>query len=422
MEIEDARASLAAAGVQARSRAGVPEQDAIDGLTPGVVVEPETPEEAAATLAWAASRRLTLVIRGSGSKHAWGRAPGAVDAVMSLARLNRVLEHEAGDLTVTVEGGTTLRDLNLQLGTRGQWLPLDPPFADRATVGGLLATNDSGPHRHRFGTPRDLVIGIRLATTDGRVTRAGGKVVKNVAGYDLARLASGSFGELAAIVAVTFKLLPVAAASHTILVEAHDAAALAGIAARVASSQLEPVAFEVQARRGPDQGPIACLLRFASFAEALEAQVAAAVALLSPLSAAIRTAGAEAEAEAWRQHQPRFLEAPGAVLRASWLPADLEQVLSLVDEVAAEGAVELIGRVVVGAGLLRVEGGSERQAAVIARLRASPLLGNVVVARATPALKSLVDVWGPQPNARLLAAIKRTLDPGGTLGAGRGPR
>lgn len=421
MELEDARASLAAAGVQADIRAGDAARDAIDDLVPGVIVEPRTPAEAAATLAWAGSRQLSVVIRGGGTKRQWGRVPRAVDVVMSTARLNRVLEHEAGDLTATVEAGATLQALNQQLGAHGQWLPLDPPHAASATVGGLLATNDAGPHRHRFGTPRDLVIGIQFATARGELARAGGKVVKNVTGYDLARFLAGSFGGLAAIVAVTFKLSPLPAAVRTVVIEARDAQALGRIAAGVAASQLEPVAFEVHAHRDGTHGPYTCLLRMASVAAALEPQVDAAVALVTPLSVSVKVADGGADAALWQEHQPRFIGAPGTVLRASWLPADLEQVAALVDEISAGGAVAWIGRVGTGAGLLRIGGEADRQAAVVGRLRESPVLGNIVVVRASPAVKAMVDVWGPQPNARLLADVKRTLDPGNTLGAGRGP-
>src|SRR5204863_193326 len=120
------------------------------------------------------------------------------------------------------EGGAALADVNRALAPHRQWLPLDPPFAERATIGGILATNDSGPLRHRYGTPRDVVIGVQLATTDGVLSKAGGRVVKNVAGYDLSKLVCGSFGSLAAIVSATFKLAPRAAASKTVVVDVPD--------------------------------------------------------------------------------------------------------------------------------------------------------------------------------------------------------
>ena len=155
-------------------------------------------------------------------------------------------------------------------------LPLDPPFADRATIGGLLATNDSGPLRHRYGTPRDLVIGVQLATTDGTLAKAGGQVVKNVAGYDLSKLITGSFGSLAAIVSATFKLAPLPAASKTLRFAVRDGEALAAAVRTVMASQLEPVAFEVRAESAPDVAQafrLAVLVRFASLPEVVNAQV-----------------------------------------------------------------------------------------------------------------------------------------------------
>src|SRR4029077_3324687 len=161
---------------------------------------PSTAEEVADALREAAAARQTIQIRGAGSKINWGRSSRDVDVVLDISRLRRNSDPAHGDMTATVEAGATLRDVNRTLAQHGQWLPLDPPVADAATIGGILATNDSGPLRHRFGTPRDLVIGIRLATTDGMLSKAGGQVVKNVAGYDLGKLMTGSFGAFAAIV------------------------------------------------------------------------------------------------------------------------------------------------------------------------------------------------------------------------------
>ena len=167
------------------------------------ILAPSSPTEVAAALRDASASRQSVLIRGAGTKIDWGRPAGRVDAVLDMRRLNRVLAHQHGDLTGTFEAGLTLREANEALARHGQWLPLDPAFADRATIGGLLATNDSGALRHHYGTPRDLVIGVQIATTDGTLAKAGGQVVKNVAGYDLGRLVTGSFGSLAAIVSAS---------------------------------------------------------------------------------------------------------------------------------------------------------------------------------------------------------------------------
>ena len=152
------------------------------------VIEPATAADVAAALRHASDERQSVVIRGAGTKSDWGRPAGHIDVFLDMKRLNRVLAHQHGDLTAIIEAGATLHDVNHALARHGQWLPLDPPFAEHATIGGILATNDSGPLRHRYGTPRDLVIGIQLATTDGLLSKAGGQVVKNVAGYDLSKL------------------------------------------------------------------------------------------------------------------------------------------------------------------------------------------------------------------------------------------
>ena len=183
-------------------------------MTSGPVsIQPDSAVQVAAALKRASDAQQSIVIRGAGTKDDWGRPAGRIDVVLDMRRMNRILAHEHGDMTATIEAGASLREVNEALAIHGQMLPLDPPFADRATVGGLLATNDSGPLRHRYGTPRDLVIGVHLATTDGMLAKAGGQVVKNVAGYDLSKLVTGSFGSLAAIVSATFKLSPLPAAS-----------------------------------------------------------------------------------------------------------------------------------------------------------------------------------------------------------------
>ncbi len=191
--------------------------DAIDGVLPRLIVEPDSAEGLAAALAAASREGRATVLRGGGTKLGWGRVPTGVDLLLTTSRLNSLLVHRHGDLTATVGAGVTLATLNETLAEHGQWLPLDSAFDD-ATIGGILATNDAGPLRHRYGTPRDLLIGIRLALADGRIVKAGGNVVKNVAGYDLGKLVSGSFGCLAAIVDATFKLLPRPQASATLTV------------------------------------------------------------------------------------------------------------------------------------------------------------------------------------------------------------
>jgi glycolate oxidase FAD binding subunit len=215
------------------------------------VVQPVSPEALASVLAASSRGKRTVGIRGGGSKLDWARSAPEPAVELRTGGLNRLIAHRYGDLTVTVQAGMRLADLNRELGVHRQWLPVESAF-DEATIGGIVATNDSGPVRHRSGTPRDLLIGITLALTDGRIVKAGGHVVKNVAGYDLGKLVSGSFGTFAAIVDATFKLMPLPLASATLSAAYDDAGALARDVAALAASQLEPAAVDIAGRVAGD--------------------------------------------------------------------------------------------------------------------------------------------------------------------------
>jgi glycolate oxidase FAD binding subunit len=400
------------------------------------IIQPQSAGEVATALRRASDARQSIVIRGADTKADWGRPLSRVDAILDMRRMNRILAHEHGDLTATIEAGATLRAVNEALAVRGQTLPLDPPFADRATIGGLLATNDSGPLRHRYGTPRDLVIGIQLATTDGVLSKAGGQVVKNVAGYDLGKLVTGSFGSLAAIVTATFKLSPLPAASKTMRVGVRDAAALGDVVRTMMASQLEPVAFEILASSTPGAVQAfrpAVLVRFASLPAVVDAQVEQATAGLKACTTSLDVVHGDAERALWQAHATEIWEQPGAIVRASWLPANIAAGLAEIAGLkpcatSAPGAVAqgfspaFIGRAAVGAGLIRIAGDTDAQAAAVERLRASSVFGNVVIVRGSAELKARVDVWGSHGDRQpLFDSLKRAFDPHGVLNAGRGP-
>jgi glycolate oxidase FAD binding subunit len=389
--------------------------DAVDGVVPRHVVEPGDAAELAATLQAATRDKQATVLRGGGTKLGWGRPPAAIDQVVSTARLNTLLVHRHGDMTATAHAGLTLAQFNRELARHGQWLPIDTAF-EGATIGGIIATNDSGPVRHRFGTPRDLLIGVTLAMTDGRVVKAGGHVVKNVAGYDLGKLASGSFGTLCAIVDATFKLLPIPQASATLDVAYDDGEALARDAVQVSTSQLEPMAFDVLL----DGGHYRLRLLFASSPAAVAAQVESAQRLLSRSSSVVT---GDREFDIWTDQVRTPWAGTGAVIRFGWLPAKLAELTTLMHEVQQmAGSVVMAGRIGTGAGFMRVDGDARTQAAVVERLRSSVWVGNVVVLRASAELKRQVDVWGPAVSAADAArAVKSMFDPAGILNAGRGP-
>ncbi len=404
------------AGAMARSGMTA---DLIDGVKPRLVVEPGSAEDVAALLAWASRERLSVVFRGSGTKLAWGRPPGPIDLLIGMRGLHRVLAHADADLTATVEAGATVEEVNAVLGRCRQWLPIDAP--DGATVGGAIATNDSGPLRHRFGTPRDLLIGVHLAMTDGRLIKAGGTVVKNVAGYDLSRLVSGSFGSIAAIVSATFKLLPVPRSFQTLIAMFPDSDAAVRAVTSLGDSQLEPIAVEIQATHARrDTPPYNLLIRFAGAPAATASQAAHARASIG----AGEVLTGEPEAAAWRRYVARSATSADTVVRLNWLPAMLPRVLDIVRDLASSHRkVELVGRAMGGAGLLRIEGDIDWQASVVEQLRARPgVVSHVTIRDAPLAVKQKVDAWGPLGDAGTLAsAVKRALDPAGILNAGRGP-
>lgn len=180
----------------------------VEGRTPEAAVFPGSVEEVAAVVGLAAEAALPVTPWGGGTAASVGMPAARAGLVLGFSRLNRLVEHEPGDLTATVEAGMTVAALQSALRSRGQWLSLDPPDAERATVGGVLSTNASGPRRHLYGTARDLLIGVTVVTAAGAVVKGGGKVVKNVAGYDLPKLFIGSYGTLGIIVEATVKLRP----------------------------------------------------------------------------------------------------------------------------------------------------------------------------------------------------------------------
>ena len=191
-------------------------EDAVEAVQPTGVIAPGTAQEVAQVLRYCNSAGLTIIPRGGGTQLGLGNRPSRADFILSLERLNRVIEHAWGDMTVTVEAGCTIDKLQGVLREHGQQLAADPMQPERATVGGVLATAESGTLRIRYGAIRDLVLGVEMALPDGSVIKAGGKVVKNVAGYDLTKLAIGSLGTLGVITRAVFRLhpVPVATASY----------------------------------------------------------------------------------------------------------------------------------------------------------------------------------------------------------------
>jgi glycolate oxidase FAD binding subunit len=403
-------------GVEA-VRLGAP-ADAIEGVVPRVIVEPASAEAVAGVLEWASREKLSVLVRGAGTKIGWGPAPRSIDVLMSTARLNAVVAHRHGDLTATVQAGATLSHVNSTLAQHGQWIPLDPPWADRATIGGIVATNDSGPRRHRYGAPRDLIIGVEFARADGRLAKGGGIVVKNVAGYDLPRLLTGSFGSLGVIVTATFKLYPLTAASRTLVVEPSNASDLGSIALKLSASHLTPTALEFATH------PLRLIVRFESIESSVSQQADTAAKLIAESGYEARTLSESAEAQCWQSHARLADDERGALLKVSVLPTHIAETLTIIERLAGNSGYAAVGRAGAGVFLLRIAEDVPLQKRVIDGLRDALQIGkgSAVVVRGSPELRTHVDVWGPIGDGlALMKAVKQQFDPAGILSPGRGP-
>ena len=394
--------------------------DVIDGVEPGVVAEPRSPQAAAAVVGWASEHGRSVLVRGGGTKLGWGAPVGSIDVLLSIRGLDAVEAHRHGDLTATVQAGAVLGDVNAALSAHRQWLPLDAPHAGRATIGGIVAANDSGPRRQRHGAPRDLIIGMTLARADGVAAKSGGIVVKNVAGYDLARLLTGSFGCLGVILTATFKLAPVADASRTVQVTLSEIDQVDRILAGLLAQGSTPTAVELA------WPPAAMLVRFESIAPVAAGQAEQAAALVREGGGAAEVLADDAEAEAWRRHEARVFGVEGTIVKLVVLPSDLPATLAWLDEAARRHPLEcqLVGRAALGVLYLRLTGPVSAQASLVRALREriDPGRGSAVIRQAEGELRSLVDVWGPLGDGfPLMQQVKRRFDPRAILNPGRGP-
>ena len=398
-------------------------EDAVDGVQPQMVIEPGGPDEIARVLKTASSAGLQVIPRGGATKMEWGNPPRGGELIISTRRLNRIVEHAWGDMTATVEAGCTLLQLQQTLAEHGQRLALEPLWPEKATIGGILATNDSGPLRIRFGSLRDLIIGITLALADGTLAKSGGKVVKNVAGYDLPKLATGSLGTLGIITQAIFRLHPIPRESRSLSFSAADHAAMNALVLAILDSQLVPTGLQVRAA-GVSLPEID--LRFEGTAAGCEAQVDQAVRLAAS-SRQVGTRQVETRADVW--NAPATLwdgTGPSVVCKFTLLPASTGTFFDKVREVAERAHLQWrLTAQAVGAGLLRLEGdGAAADAflSTIVELRQGLEVrgGSFVVLRCPLEVKSKLDVWGSSGDALpVMKSVKAQFDPAGVLNPGR---
>ncbi|MBI4498784.1 MAG: FAD-binding oxidoreductase [Chloroflexi bacterium] len=418
---------------------------AVDGCRPALAAFPGTPEEVAAVLALAEREGLAVVPWGGGTGQGLGNPPERYDLALSLARLDRVLDYQPADLTVTVEAGIPLGRLQERLAEHGQFLPLDPPHGDRATVGGILARAATGPRRLRYGAPRDLLIGIRVAHPDGTLSRAGGKVVKNVAGYDLNKLYTGSLGTLGVIMAATFKVLPRPARVGTAVAIFPSLEAACRAARSFLDVPARPLALDVlnppALRRLADQAGLevrtpegyAVVAEFGGVPAAVERQLLDFSDHMDEGGWDLRQVSVDV-APADRLHQALadlgwdVPDPAGFALRASVVPTAIPDVVQAWEEQGRQVGRRPLVRAHSGVGVVQSFWGiigSEPPsfaAGLVARLReaVAGLGGSLLVAACPPEVKALVDVWGPVPESfPLMQRIKAEFDPRRTLNPGR---
>jgi glycolate oxidase FAD binding subunit len=383
-------------------------------------------------LAGAAADGLAVAFAGGGSKLGLGNPPDRADLLVSTSRLDRVLEHAAGDLVVRAQAGVRLADLQAALGPAGQWLALDPP-EPRATVGGVVAANASGPRRLRYGTVRDLIIGITVVLADGTVAHAGGKVVKNVAGYDLAKLFCGSLGTLGMIAEVIFRLHPLPAAASVVTLEVEAPAQAGRAVQRLHRSALEPSAVELVVDEWGWPGRLTVV--FEGIQPGVEAQAAAAVELLGQVGTAAVAGPGETDA-ALHQLGALPFEKAEVALKAAFPPAELPAVLTellgdrrnlerrWIGPVSAHAATGVLWMTSgFRQGDLRDDGPEVAfvaRAVTEVRERLAALGGSLVVVKAPPHLKRQVDAWGPPGDAvGLMRRVKERFDPDRRMSPGR---
>ena len=406
--------------------------DAVGGLVPSFVASPSSTAEAAALLRASAAAGLAVVPRGAGTGLSWGAPPARCDLVVDMRAMDQVLEHAAGDLVARVQAGVTIGQLAAVLASAsgsGQELALDVPA--EATVGGMVATGTAGPRRFRYGAPRDLLIGLTVVRADGVIAHSGGKVVKNVAGYDIGKLFSGSQGTLGLVTEATFRLHPRPGAVAWVTAEfgpdepADACAAAAAAVASAAGSKLVPSAVELDWPGGSHRP-----LRVGVLLEGTPSGVAERARQMSSLLAA---AGGSAGVLDSAPARWGALPESALVVRVSFWVSALGSVLDALAAAAADAQVRPAVSGPAGAGALYacLDPGVSDEAAVrfVAVLRERLLRGSpmgaqglrvgVAVLAASPQVLAAAGAYGPVPGAALMRAVKDQFDPEHRMFPGR---
>ena len=400
---------------------------AVDGVTPRWLARPGSLDEVSRVMALATAEGLAVAPRGSGSALDLGAPPLRLDAVLDLSRLAGILEYVPADMVATVQAGVTLDTLGRELGKHGQMLALDPYGGASRTVGGVLATNASGPRRFRYGTGRDLLLGARFVQADGTVTQGGSKVVKSVTGYDIPKLLTGSLGTLGVIVEATLRLHPVQPASGSWLFSFTSREAAGALAAGVLASSLEPERLAwlnagALDRLGSEKTEAAVAVSVATVADAVASQGVLLGSMASRLGARV----AALDEDFWTRvggalASPIVVKLASEIRRLPFWAGEIERVAFRHGM-----TVSLVGET--GNGILRAALGGSVSPDTWAREVTAPLRealavegGSLVVERAPLDLKRAADVWGPLPETALavMKRLKAEFDPRRVLNPGR---
>ena len=402
----------------------------VDGLSPRWVVAPASVDQLSRTLALAHDGRLAVVPRGAGSALELGNPPARVDVVVDLSSLDQVIEYNPADLTITVQAGISAGALAALLAPHRQWLPLDPPGVAARTVGGVTATNASGPLRARYGTLRDLLLGVRFVQADGVVTWGGSKVVKSVSGYDVPKLMVGALGTLGVLVELTLRLHPLPDAEGSWLVPLESAQAVQAFVERLVDSPLQPSRVELldESAPGLSLGGAAragVAISIGSVAEAVREQGERLIAMAKAAGARI----VPLPDDFWSKLESAMAPPPGfTVLHVASLAGRLADTMGAIERAVGPAApraeTRLTGCASLGTFRVLVGGASVTElAAVTTRLRAwvGELGGSVTVTRGPAELRRAVDPWGPvEPGAfALMRALRNEFDPERVLNPGR---
>ena len=421
-------------------------QYSVDGIEPGAAVFPNTIEEVSHLLSAADRDGKAVVPWGGGTAMALGNKARACDLVINTSRLNRVLEYEPSDLTVVVEAGITLGDLQEELAERGQFLPLDPPLPEKATIGGILSANSNGPIRAHFGAIRDRLIGIKVVNANGDVTKGGGKVVKNVSGYDMNKVYTGALGTLGIIVEASFKLAPLFKESRSFLIGCDTPSEAASVAKGLRELGVTPVALQLvgggwfAVREG-----YAVALQLGGVREAVERQSRMVIDLCKSngwpatddgekfwqilrkgVSGYTVDGGARGE-NYWRliRDTGRHSNSPATmIIKATCLPSDAVSFVERLQHIGGEDfsvSCNMVKGIVYGYwsyGEISINALEDQLTAI--RKATGEMNGHCVVEACPRELKERIDVWGLEgPQLDLMKRIKEQFDPNGTLNPGR---